>query len=497
MGNFIMMKKKIIIVGAGIGGISAASLLAKQGHNVTVIEKNDHPGGRASVWKKDGFTFDMGPSWYLMPDVFEKYFAEFNKKPENYMQLIRLDPSYRVFFGENDFVDISAKLEKNLDLFESLEPGAKEKMRTYLEKSKYEYDIAMKDFIYKDYKHLTDFFKPRLIVEGTKLHMFEKLDGYAKRFFKSEKIRKILEYTIVFLGGSPYDSPALYSLMSHVDFNMGVWFPKGGMGSLAQAMTTLAEEQGVQFIYNEPVSKILIEQNKAIGVKTNKTEYNGDLIVVNADYAWAEQHLLDEKYQSHSKRYWEKRKIAPSAYLLYLGIDKQLKNFIHHNLYFHPNWNEHFKDIFTTPKWPDHFSYYFSCISKTDPDSAKAGGENVFVLIPVAPDLKDTDEIREKYFQMVIDHMEKLTGEKIKDHIIVKRIFTHKDFTQRYNAYKGTALGLAHTLKQTAIFRPQHQSKKVKNLYYTGHYNHPGIGVPMVVISSQIVADIISKTYDN
>lgn len=486
-----MGNDNIIVVGAGIGGLAASALLAKKGHHVIVFEKNEQSGGRASVWKKDGFTFDMGPSWYLMPDVFNNYFAEFDKKPEDYMDLIRLDPSYRVFFDAGNYVDISADLEKNLDLFEDFESGAKEKMKEYLQKSKYEYDIAMKDFIYKDYKHLTDFFKPKLIVEGTKLHMFEKLDSYAKRYFKNEKIRQILEYTIVFLGGSPYDSPALYSLMSHVDFNMGVWFPKGGMGKLSQAMQTLAEEQGVHFEFNQPVNKILIDSKRATGIRTNKDDYHADTVVVNADHAWAETHLLDEKYQTYSEKYWAKRKIAPSAYLLYLGLDKQLKNFTHHNLYFHPEWEQHFDDIFKEPKWPDKFSYYISCISKTDPTTAINGGENVFVLIPVAAGLKDTEETRNYYFDKTIDHMEKLAGENIKDHIVVKRIFAHNDFSSRYNAYKGTALGLAHTLKQTAIFRPHHQSKKVKNVYYTGHYNHPGIGVPMVIISSQILSKII------
>jgi phytoene desaturase len=409
------------------------------------------------------------------------------------MDLVRLDPSYRVFFDKDDFVDISTNIEKNLNLFEDMEPGAKEKMKEYLKLSEYEYEIAMRDFIYKDYRHLTDFFKPKLIVEGTKLHMFQKLDDFAQRFFKSEKIRKILEYTIVFLGGSPYDSPALYSLMSHVDFNMGVWFPKGGMGKLAEVMKKIAEEQGVEFVFNEPVEKILVKDGKTVGVKTSKKTYNADLVVVNADYAWAEMNLLDKKYRSFSDKYWEKRKIAPSAYLLFIGLDKPIKRFIHHNLYFHPNWVNHFDDIFKNPKWPNDFSYYVSCISKTDKSTAIKGGENVFVLIPVAPGLNDTDKIREEYFDKTIKHMELLAGENIRDHIIVKRIFAHNDFSNRYNAFKGTALGLAHTLRQTAIFRPKHESKKVKNLFYTGHYNHPGIGVPMVIISSQIISDIIKR----
>jgi len=488
-----MQNKKIIIVGSGFGGLSAAALLAKDGNDVTLFEKNDHPGGRASVWKKDGFTFDMGPSWYLMPDVFEKFFADFGKKPEDYMELVRLDPSYRVFFDKDDYVDISADLEKNLDLFEKLEPGAKEKMKEYLEVSKYEYDVAMRDFIYKDYKHLTDFFKLKIIIEGIKLHMFEKLDSFAHRYFKSEKIRKILEYTIVFLGGSPYDSPALYSLMSHVDFNMGVYFPKGGMAKLADSMYKLAKEQGVKFKFNEPVEKINVENDVAKSVKTNKKTYNADLVVVNADYPWAEKNLLDKKYRSYSDKYWYKRKIAPSAYLLFLGLDKQIKKFEHHNLYFHPNWVEHFDDIFKDPKWPENFSYYVSCISKTDPKAAPKGSENVFVLIPVAPGLKDDEKTREKYYNLTIEHMEKLAGENLRDHVVVKRIFAHSDFSDRYNAFKGTALGLAHTLRQTAIFRAKQKSKKVGNLYYTGHYNHPGIGVPMVIICSQILRDTLKE----
>jgi len=487
-----MGEKTVIVIGSGFGGLAAAGLLARDGFEVTVLEKNEQPGGRASVWKKDGFLFDLGPSWYLMPDIFENYFAEFGKKPSDYLKLKRLDPSYRVFFGKNDYVDISKDLDKNLELFEKMEKGSAEKMKKYLETSKYQYKIAMKDFIYKDYRHLTDFFKPKLVKEGFKLHMFDKLDSYAKRFFDSDRIRKILEYTIVFLGGSPFDSPALYSLMSHVDFELGVWYPMGGMGELADAMCKIAKENGAEFVFNSPVKKINVENNKATGVETKDKKYKSNIVITNADMAWAEMNLLDKDHWSYSRRYWNSRKIAPSAYLLYLGLDKKLDNLVHHNLYFDQNWENHFSQIFQTPKWPDKPSYYVSATSKTDPVVAPKGYENLFVLVPVAPNLEDTDKIRDNYFNLILKHMEVLFGESIIDSIVLKRIFAHNDFSIRYNAFKGTALGLAHTLRQTAIFRPQHASKKVKNLYYTGHYNHPGIGVPMVVISSQILANIIS-----
>lgn len=490
-----MSGSRVIVVGSGFGGLAAAGLLAKEGFDVTVLEKNEQYGGRASVWKKDGFLFDMGPSWYLMPDVFEKFFAEFGKKPQDYMNLKRLDPSYRVFFGKNDYVDISKDLEKNLELFEKLEKGAKEKMIKYLETSKYQYDVAMKDFIYKDYRNITDFLKPKLVKEGLRLHFFDKLDSYAQRFFENERIRKILEYTIVFLGGSPYDSPALYSLMSHVDFNLGVWYPMGGIGEIANAMYKVAIEKGVEFKYNKPVTKIIVKNGKTTGVETTSGRFDADLVVVNADMPWAEMNLLDKKYRSYSQRYWDSRKIAPSAYLIYLGLDKKLDNVVHHNLYFDPKWEEHFEQIFKNPKWPDNPSYYLSAPSKTDPVVAPKDNENIFILVPVAAGIEDNNKIREKYFKKIIKHIEKTFGESIIESIKLKRIFAHNDFSNRYNAFKGTALGLAHTLRQTAIFRPQHKSKKVENLFYTGHYNHPGIGVPMVIISSQILNEEIKKQY--
>ncbi len=486
---------KAIVIGAGIGGMSAAALLAKKGFSVTVVEKNDQPGGRAIIYRDKGFLFDMGPSWYLMPEVFEDFFSEFSRKPDDFYDLKRLDPSYKVFYGPDRNVVVEADLEKTLDLFESMEPGAREKLKEYLASAKYQYDIAMGQFIYKEYSSIFDFLNRKLVFEGTKLHIFDSLDGYIKRFIKDPDLRKILEYTIVFLGGSPYNSPAMYALMSHVDFNLGVWYPMGGMGELSKGFHRLCIDMGVEFRFQEEVTRVLVENGTAKGVETGKGRLEADIVIVNADYPHAEVDLLDKKNRSYDEKYWKKKAIAPSCVLMYIGLDRKLDGLEHHNLYLSDSWDEHFVSIFDKPDWPVNPSYYVCCPSKTDPAVAPEGKENLFFLIPVAAGLEDTDEVRERFFQTTIEHLEKLTGESIMDHIISKRIITHRDFSSLYNAYKGTALGLAHTLRQTAVFRPGHRSKKVKSLYYTGQYTHPGIGVPMVIISSKILAGEIGKDH--
>jgi phytoene desaturase len=490
-----MSGKDLIVVGSGFGGLAAAALVARDGWNVTVLEKNDQPGGRAQVWKEKGFVYDMGPSWYLMPDVFEKFFSEFGKKPEDYMDLKRLDPHYRVIYSDDSILDIRSDLKKNFKLFDSLEKNGGKKLRKYLDNSEYQYQIAMDKFLYKDYKHLTDFFNWKMIKDGSKFHVFDNLDHYVGRFFENTKLKQILEYNIVFLGGAPKNSPALYSLMSHVDFNLGVWYPQGGMGAFVNAMFELAKEHGVEFKFNQEVKRIKVKNKTVQSVVTDKNNYRADLFIMNADFAHVDLDLLGLKKRSYTEKYWDKRKIAPSAVLLYLGFDKRLNNLEHHNLYLQSNWEPHFETLFNNPGWPEEPCIYICCPSKTDPSVAPKGCENVFILVPVASDLDDTDIIREKYFNWSMKLLEKITGENLEKHLILKRIFSHRDFKSNYNAYKGTALGLAHTLGQTAVFRPQHKSKKLNHLYYTGHYNHPGIGVPMVVISSQIVADLIRKNH--
>ncbi len=488
-----MKQKKAIIIGAGFGGLSLAPLLAKQGYKVQVIEKNKMAGGRAQVWKTKGFTFDMGPSWYLGPEIFAKYFAEFGLKPTDLYQLKRLDPAYRIFFSPEDKLDISPDLNQVYQLFDSLEENGAEKLKKYLAQSKYQYDVSMEHFIYKEYKNIFSFVNKRLLKEGPKLNVFDTMEKFTARFFSSDKARKIVSYTMVFLGGSPKNTPGMYAIMAHMDMNLGVWYPMGGFGAIVEKMVDLGKKYQVSYLYNNEVKKILLDNNQVVGVQTTKGQYMADVVISNADMQFTETKLLPKSSQSYPDAYWNKKIISPSAFIIYLGVKRKVKNLQHHNLVLANDWNQHFNAIFDQPSWHSNPSYYISCPSKTDPSVAPKGMENIFILVPVAPGLRDTDLVREKYYQKIIKDLQKNIGDEFEQDIVVKRIYSQRDFIKDYHAFKGTALGMAPTFFQSAFFRPGHQSKKVKNLYYTGLYNHPGTGVPMVMISSQIVAEEILK----
>jgi phytoene desaturase len=489
---------RIIVVGSGFGGLSAAALLSYKGFDVTVLEKNEQPGGRARIYSEKGFAFDMGPSWYLMPDVFEKFFAEFGRKPEDYYDLIRIDPSYRIFWEDSGFTDVSASLDENLDLFDTFEEDGGEKLRKYLEKAERHYRLAMDGLIYREYSSIRDLLSGRLLLEGLRLPLFSNIDGFVSGIFRSERSKKILEYSIGFIGGSPQNTPALYYIMNHVDFKLGVWYPaEGGIGRVVKAFHDLAVEKGAEFNFNTNVKKIEVQGRKATKVLTDVGSYDADAVIVNADYPYAELELLDAPHRTYDEKYWESRVIAPSALVIYVGLDKRLEGLEHHNLYLAGDWEKEFESIFDPKKavWPETASYYVNVTSKTDPTVSPEGGETLFVLVPLAPDLEDTEEHRKRYYMKIMGHLETLVDEPILGHEVVKRIFCINDFKEDYNAYKGTALGLTHTLRQTALFRPSHRSRKVENLYYTGHYTHPGIGMPMAIISSQILSDSIVKEH--
>lgn len=483
------MKTKVIVIGAGAGGLSTAILLAKKGYDVTVVEKNASFGGRGDVFSAKGFQFDMGPSWYLMPDIFEHFFSLVGENISDYLDLKRLDPSYKIWFEEHPKpVEMTSDLERDSKIFESFEPGVMKKINIYLEEAAAKYNISKQTFIYKPFNSVFDFIDKRTIFLWTKFSVISSFHKHIASFVKHPLLRKILQYPLVFLGTSPYKAPAVYSLMNHIDFEMGVFYPMGGMTKVFKAFYDIAKKNGVKFIFNTPVNKILVENKKAIGVSTTKGNHMADIVVSNADYQFTEMQFLDKKHRQFSEKYWSSRTMAPSGFILYLGIKKQFKELVHHNLFFAKQWKESFEAIFKGQKLPQSPSYYICAPSKTDPSVAPKGCENLFVLVPTATNLTLDEKTIKNYRDKIIKHITVTMKTKgLEENIVFERIFTGHDFSSIYNAYKGTALGLAQNLTQTAVFRPKTKSVKVNNLYYTGANTNPGIGVPMCLISSQIV----------
>ena len=488
---------QIIIVGAGFGGLSAAALLAKDGFDVTVIEKTEQPGGRASVYSEKDYNFDMGPSWYLMPDVYDKFFSDFDKKPEDYFKLIKLNPSYRIFYYDKGIFDISSDIEDNYKLFDSFEENGGEKLKQYLKSSQELYEFSVNEMLFKDYRTVLDLLSGKLLLKATKLRLWENLQKYVNNQFKSDEARKILEYAIGFLGGSPANTPSFYHLVSHADFTLGVFYPQGGMREIVKAVQKLAESYGAKFIFKEPVKLLEVHDHRIKRVITSKEVYEPDLVVVNADYHHSEMDLLTQENRTYDENYWEKKVLSPSAMVIYLGINRKVDGLTHHNLFLERDWEDGFNAVFN-PKmaaWPENPSYYVNVPSLTDKSAAPEGCETLYILAPLAPGLEDSPSLRDAFYNLIMDDLESKLGDNIRQDVEVKKIFALTDFEERYNAYKGTAFGLAHTLDQTALFRPAHQSKKVKNLYYTGQYTHPGIGVPMTMVSSQIISKEIKEKY--
>ena len=488
------MPRKAIVIGAGYSGLAAACLLSGDGWRVTVVEKNSQCGGRAQVYREKGFAFDMGPSWYLMPPAFERLFKRLGKIPEECYTLVRLDPSYRIF-SRGERVDVKPDLTKNKALFDRLESDGYNKVVRYLSRAEKQYRISVGNFLYRDYMSVFDLLTPGFLIKGIQLGLFRSVEQLAEKAFESDLIRKIMGYTMVFIGGSPGKTPGMYSLMSYIDLHQNVWYPMGGMNVPAAALEDVARESGADFLYDTPVTDVVVESGTAKGVRTAAGELRADIVISNADYYHTETDLLEPGMRTYRGSYWARRTVAPSAFIIYMGLNKKMEGLLHHNLYFHDDWNEHFETIFDRPRWPSHFSYYVSCPSRTDPSVAPGGCENLFFLVPVAPDLDDSDEIREGFYDKVLGHFEKLVGENIRPHIVLRRIFSHRDFKAAYNAYMGSAFGLAHTLFQTAVFRSPHASKKVRNLYFTGQYTHPGVGIPMTLISAEVLAGRIKKDH--
>ncbi|SFQ32720.1 phytoene desaturase [Parafilimonas terrae] len=488
-----MYAKDVIIIGSGFAGLSAACFLAKAGFNVTVLEKHDQPGGRARQLKVDGFSFDMGPSWYWMPDIFERFFNQFNKKVSDYYELVRLNPSYRIYW-QNDITDIPADYNALENLFEKLEPGSSKKLELFLSEAAYKYKTGMQNFAYKPGLSIAEFLDAGLIKGIFRLDVFTSIKKHAGKYFKHPQLQQLLEFPVLFLGALPEKIPALYSLMNYADIKGGTWFPKGGMYSIVEAMYQLALELGVQFQFNKNVIKIEVENKLATKIHVQNSDnsvavYKSATVIANADYHHTENSLLPKTYRNYSEGYWNKKIIAPSALIYYVGLNKKLHGITHHSLFFDTSFQQHAAEIYTTKQWPANPLFYVSATSATDNSLAPENCENLFFLVPVAAGLNnDTPALREHYFEKILSRFEQRINQPVKEHIIIKKTFACSNFVEDYNAYKGNAYGLANTLMQTAILKPSIKNKKIRNLFYTGQLTVPGPGVPPALISGEIVA---------
>tara|TARA_R110000868_G_scaffold98706_2_gene271773 strand:- start:61621 stop:63081 length:1461 start_codon:yes stop_codon:yes gene_type:complete len=485
------MKGKVIVIGSGFSSLSAACYLSKDGFEVSLYEKNEAVGGRARQLKKEGFTFDMGPSWYWMPDIFDKFFADFGKKTTDYYQLDKLSPAYKIFF-KNDAITIGDCMDKICLEFERIEKGSSDHLRRFIEEAKENYAIAINKIVLRPGISPLELITPETITRVDQF--FKTISSQVRKKFKNPKLIATLEFPVLFLGAKPSKTPSFYSFMNFADFGLGTWHPKGGMYEIIKAMKNLAEELGVKIHTKSAIDKIIIEEGKAKGVICNGTTIFADIILSGADYHHSET-LLDKKYRQYSEAYWNKKTFAPSSLLFYVGLDKKVSGLEHHNLFFDTDFERHAREIYDTPVWPEDPLFYANFPSITDNSMAPVGCETGFFLIPIASNLEDTPELRNQYFDMIMKRFQKRTNQNIENNIIFKESFCVKDFKEQYNSYKGNAYGLANTLTQTAFLRPKLKSSKVTNLFFTGQLTVPGPGVPPALISGKLVSQIIAKNH--
>lgn len=481
----------VSIIGAGIAGMVTACYLRKEGYEVNVIEKNDSPGGRARCFSAAGFKFDMGPSWYWMPDVFENFFADFGRKPSDYYKLIRLDPSYQIYF-DNTSVKVPSGETAVADLFEGIEKGAGKRLNSLLADAKIKYDIGMNRFANKPSLHLSEYLTFDTVSSINKLHLLRSMEAHVARYFRHPFLRQIMQFPVIFLGAMPRHIPAMYSLMNHADTSLGTWYPQGGMYKIVEAVFELATQLGVQFKFGEDVKSIHVQGKLATGVVTSGNFYETDLVVGAGDYNYMER-LLPEASRQYAETYWDSRQMAPSCLLYYVGVNKRLP-LEHHSLFFDTSFNAHASALYDQPRWPEDPLFYVCAPSVTDNSTAPAGCENLFILIPVAAGIAgDDQQLRDDYFNKVIARLEQATKVSIADHIIYRKSYGIKDFTADYHAYKGNAYGLANTLRQTAFGKPRLKSNKVSNLIFAGQLTVPGPGLPPAFLSGKMAASAAIK----
>lgn len=485
--------KNISVIGAGFSGLTASALLAQKGHQVHVFEKNTTAGGRARHFEADGFMFDMGPSWFWMPDVFERYFNSMGTTMSQFFELKKLDPGFKVIFSRDEFYDIPADYDQLCDLFESIETGSAVQLQKFLKQAEYKYQTGMSEFVYKPGHSITEFMRIKLLYDALKLDVFSSFSKHVRNYFSDPRLLAIIEFPVLFLGAMPKDTPALYSLMNHAGLTQGTFYPVGGFAQVVKSFESIAIDQGVHIHTSNCVEQIQIESNKVKALLTNHGHFETDALIASADYHHIETMLLPKAFNSYDEAYWESKTFAPSSLLFYLGVNKKIDKLSHHNLFFDEDFEVHSREIYKTKTWPEKPLFYVCCPSKTDESVAPSGCENIFILIPIAAGLQDSEANTAHYYSIVMKRLEEFCGEEIGQHVIYKRDYSTQNFKQDYNAYKGNAYGLANTLMQTAMFKPKLRNKKIRNMFYAGQLTVPGPGVPPSIISGQIAANELNK----
>lgn len=482
---------KVIVIGAGFSGLSAACHLAKKGAEVHVVERHDQAGGRARTWEQDGFMFDMGPSWYWMPDLFERFFETFGYAVEDLYDLKRLDPSYRVVWPEGDHWDVPAGLDELHAFFEKHETGAGDSFDQFIEQTRYIYEQANGDYLFRPSLTFFEFVDPRLVGELFKLRMLKSMAAYARDFFDHPRLARLVEWPVLFLGASAKQTSAMYSLMSYADMALGTWYPMGGMHRIIEAMVQVATDLGVTFHMGQTVDSIAVDRGRATGVRTQTDVFRGDAVLAAADYHHVERDLLSPAYRQYSESYWESRTMSPSSLLYYLGVEGDLGDLEHHTLFFDEDLDRHMDEVYGTPRWPQKPLFYACAPSVTDPSVTPEGHSNLFLLIPLAPGLPDSDAAREKTFQQVMQRLEAHIDRPLRQRIVLKRSYAMRDFEDDYSAYKGNAYGMANTLRQTGPLKPKLKSEKLAGLYFAGQLTVPGPGMPPSLVSGELSAGVL------
>jgi phytoene desaturase len=485
--------KKIAIIGAGISGLSAAAYLAKQGFEVDIYEKNSIAGGRARQFStQNGYTFDMGPSWYWMPDIIENFFQDFGTSTSDFYELVNLNPQFEMVF-ENNTLSVPSNYDDLKNLFEIIEVGAAKKLEDFMRSAKYKYEVGMQEFVQKPCLSIFEFASLKVLKSALQLDLLSDYRSYVSKYFKHPQLKALMEFPVIFLGAAPKNIPALYSLMNYGGYALGTWYPKGGFFELIKAMVKINENLGVKLHINSSIDEILINDNRVKGVKVNGVEIKCDQIICSSDYHHSEK-LIPSEFRNYSNEYWDKKTFAPSCLIFYLGINEEIPNLKHHTLFFEPELDQHIDEIYESKKWPNDPLFYVCNTSKTDENVAPKGHENLFLLMPLAINIEDNEEMREKYLEVMLKRLEKQTGvEDLVSKIDFKKSYCINDFKADYNAYGGNAYGLANTLNQTAVLKPSIRNKKLPNLYYTGQLTVPGPGVPPSLISGKIVAKELIK----